>query len=64
MMIWGQFYRSGSQKASQVEGDITDCSPIYMSYKAHWNSLVVTNSILECQSELAKRQSKTIQILL
>jgi hypothetical protein len=38
-----------------MEGDITDSSPIYTSYRAHWNSLAVTDSMLE---------SKTIQMVL
>jgi hypothetical protein len=44
--------------------DITDCSPIYKSYWAQWNSLVVTDSMLEHCWESVNRRTKTAQTVL
>jgi hypothetical protein len=44
--------------------DIADPSPTYKSYWAQWNSLAVTNGILERNWESTNGRSKTAQIVI
>jgi hypothetical protein len=44
--------------------DTADCRPIYKSYWAQWNSMVVRDGVLKRQSESIDEMSKTVQIVL